>query len=391
MTALGIATPYFEKALRREWPRLVRLCASLTGNPHVAEDLAQETLVEAWRHLHKVHDPDGIAPWLSAIARHVCRRWGRRQKSEARDGAYALTRMTFIATEEDDGGPADGTDLEVALERAELADLLDRALALLPAATRAVLVATYIEESSHAEIAARLNVSEGAIKLRLHRGRLALRRVLHTHMPDELVAYGLVAPEEGAWQETRLWCPRCGRSHLAARFSRRDGLLLLRCAQCGEGKPESMLVHTRWPALIGGVTGVKAALSRLTRWADPYYHAALASRVAPCVHCGRPTRVRIADDTSARDVARAVRHDCDRCAGADFYQSLDGLVLFHPTGQRFLREHKRTRILPERIVEADGRPTVVCSYDSLGGHARLAGLFALDTYELLDVRVSDGG
>ena len=375
------------EALQGEWPRLVRLCARLAGDAQVAEDLAQETLVEAWRHRDRVYDPDGLSPWLSAIAHNVCRRWWRRQAGVNAHAGMPTHRGPLA--EDDDTWPVDDADPLRDVERDELAAVLDRALALLPADTRAVLVAAYIDDAPGAEIAARLGVSEGAVKLRLHRGRLVLRRVLHTHMPDELAAYGLAAPEDGAWQETRLWCPRCGRSHLAARFSQRDGLLVLRCAQCGKGEPEGTLVHTCWPALIGGVTGVKAALSRLTRWADPYYRAALTSRVAPCVHCGRPTRVRVADDASSRYFARAVRHDCDYCAGASFYQSLDGLILFHPAGQRFLREHKRTRILPERIVEADGRPAVVCSYDSLGGHARLAGLFALDTYELLDVRVSD--
>ncbi len=55
-----------------ERARLVRLCAYLTGDAQAAEDLAQETLVEAWRHAHKLHDPHGREPWLRAIARNVC-------------------------------------------------------------------------------------------------------------------------------------------------------------------------------------------------------------------------------------------------------------------------------------------------------------------------------
>ena len=42
-----------------ERAKLVRLCARLTGNVDAAEDLAQEALVEAWRHSYKLRDPQG--------------------------------------------------------------------------------------------------------------------------------------------------------------------------------------------------------------------------------------------------------------------------------------------------------------------------------------------
>src|SRR5262252_5873402 len=74
-----------DAALFAERGRLVRLCACLTGDWDAAEDLAQETLVEAWRALEKLRDPDGLAPWLSAIARNVCKRW---QRQRGRDLAH---------------------------------------------------------------------------------------------------------------------------------------------------------------------------------------------------------------------------------------------------------------------------------------------------------------
>ncbi len=64
-----------ETVLPAERARLVRLCTTITGNGDVAEDLAQETLLEAWRHLHKLRDPERRAQWLSGIARNVCLRF----------------------------------------------------------------------------------------------------------------------------------------------------------------------------------------------------------------------------------------------------------------------------------------------------------------------------
>src|SRR3712207_5860250 len=73
-----------EHALQNERGRLVGLCARITGDVDAAEDLAQETLLEAWRNVHKVHDPSGYGAWLSAIARNVCLRWRHKQGRQER-------------------------------------------------------------------------------------------------------------------------------------------------------------------------------------------------------------------------------------------------------------------------------------------------------------------
>ncbi len=122
---------------------------------------------------------------------------------------------------------ADEFDLEFELERHELADLLDRAMALLSADARELLVERYVRDAPYAEIATRLGLSEGQVEKRLQRGKLALRRVLTTDLLDDAAAYGLSAEIDG-WQGTRIWCPLCGRRRLEARFTR-DRELWLRC------------------------------------------------------------------------------------------------------------------------------------------------------------------
>jgi DNA-directed RNA polymerase specialized sigma24 family protein len=54
--------------LEAERPRLIRLCARIVGDAGDAEDLAQETLLEAWRHRQKLDEPSR----LHAVAHGHC-------------------------------------------------------------------------------------------------------------------------------------------------------------------------------------------------------------------------------------------------------------------------------------------------------------------------------
>ncbi len=110
--------------LIHERSRLVGLCASLVHNRDAAEDLAQETLYEAWKHRSELRDSDRAAQWLTGIARNVCLRWRQRARREA--ARYPISLVTQDAGEDDHpvGAAldtlADDFDLERELELHEL-------------------------------------------------------------------------------------------------------------------------------------------------------------------------------------------------------------------------------------------------------------------------------
>ncbi len=369
-----------------ERSRLVRLCARLTGDADAAEDLAQEALLEAWRHRDMLRDPEKRLQWLSGVARNVCLRWarqlGRRLAHEASSGVgvasldgdgFADASPTTPVIE-----PADEFDLEIELERHELVTLLDRALASLPPETRGALVAHYVEDSPLAEIAARLGASASAIAMRLQRGKLALRRVLTTDFSADLAAYGLGAVDAGRWEETRLWCPVCVPSQPHS-----------------VDDDEQMWVHTHSRLILGGVTGYKRAINRLNSWVADYYYPNLSEGHAPCPDCGYLMRLHV-DLTRPDDIPRqfhgespGVYHWRPICRAA-FWESLHGLLLATPVGRAFNQRYPRMRALPHTFVEAEGRAAIVSPFESVTTGERLTLISATDTFELVRVYGSPG-
>ena len=63
-----------------------------------------------------------------------------------------------------------------------------------------------------------LGDNHGSLKKRVERGKLALKRVLTTDLRAEALSFGLIASGAESWQETRNWCPGCGRHRLEGRF-----------------------------------------------------------------------------------------------------------------------------------------------------------------------------
>lgn len=374
-----------------ERARLVRLCARLSGSVEAAEDLAQETLLEAWRHADRLREPEALTPWLSGIARNVCRRWRRERGRDA--------SRTVLAGGGAGGGieledlPADEIDLAFELERAELTALLDRALTLLPEETRRVLVARYVEESSYAEIAERLGMSEGAVAVRLHRGRLSLRRVLAHELANEAAWHGIVIPDDARWTETRIWCRYCGRRRLHGQFDRERGYLLLRCPDCCGNDPDAAVAEVYAPAHLRGIKGFKAAYRRGMDLTHRLSRPTLAQGWAPCEVCSHPAPLRFSLFDDLRPVLRGLHGITVICDACDNSHStcLGTLALSLPESLDFWRRHERLRTLPEREIEHEGRTAIVTSFQAVTDPARLDVVSARDTFEVLGIyRIHDG-
>lgn len=375
--------------------RLVGLCARLTGDPGAAEDLAQETQVEAWCLRQRLHDEAAPFPWLAAIARNLCLRWRRQRGRERAHVAFPSVGLD----DADERLPefVDPTDFTVELERHELAALLERALALLPPATAQALSERYIHGSSHAAIAARRGLSPDAVAMRLTRGKRQLRRLLDGELHDEAAPYTLGVPTVSGWQETRVWCPACGRRRLHGRFERPDGLLAFRCAECqptsGDLLTAFRLSNPHFARLLADVATFKPAYGRTLGWVHDYYRRGLAEGTVTCTRCARSmplVRVPGVGRGTAGDPWPRLSVRCTAC-GESGSTSFGGLVHALPAVRAFWRAHPRMRILPPCAVEAGDLPALVVRIESAADSTYLDVVSARDTYALLAVHGRGAG
>ncbi len=142
-----------------------------------AEDAAQETVLKIYRNLHLFRGESQFRTWALSIARNEG--LGRLRKAGARreDSLDALTE-----DQPGDFTPAILTSWREipaeALERKELGAILRQAIDGLPAIYRNVVLLRDIEEMDARETASALGITEGAVKVRLHRARALLQRSL---------------------------------------------------------------------------------------------------------------------------------------------------------------------------------------------------------------------
>lgn len=168
----------FDKMYRDHIDLVYRYAHRLCGEPESAKDLVQETFLNAYRGLKHFRGEARVSTWLYTIASRACLRMRRKRKGAPE---RELSLEEFIPTSDGEFRlqiPIDGLTPEQALENKELREALDQAINKLPKKYRMALVLRDMEGLSAGETGAIMGLSERAVKSRLHRARLFVRREL---------------------------------------------------------------------------------------------------------------------------------------------------------------------------------------------------------------------
>jgi RNA polymerase sigma-70 factor, ECF subfamily len=155
------------------------------GQREDAEDVAQETLLKVFQNLGQLREPERVKAWIFTIARNVC---------------YMKRRKSIFAPEEEvsldqlmpsHSGTGEHRKLEIAdwsrlpdaaAMDSELRGVLQRAIHQLPDIYRSVLLLRDVEGLTTEEAAEVLGAGTDAVKTRLHRARLMLRKRLDSEL-----------------------------------------------------------------------------------------------------------------------------------------------------------------------------------------------------------------
>jgi len=153
----------FATLINRYSDPLYRHALGMTGSPDVAEDILQTSFIKAYHHLGEVRGR--FDAWLFRIVANGCKDWLKN------------IRRTHLSYDEDDQ-PSTFNTPDQDLDRTELRQDLDQALAELAPSLREAFVMKHVEGRSYEEMADLLGTTVGALKMRVHRAREALQALL---------------------------------------------------------------------------------------------------------------------------------------------------------------------------------------------------------------------
>jgi RNA polymerase sigma-70 factor (ECF subfamily) len=165
----------FDRLILEYGDRIYGAALRITGSAADAEDVIQETFLEAYEHRESFRGQAAPTTWLYRIAMNAALQKVRQRRpvTYLDDTGYDEPRVTDWSS-----------DLARRVEIAELRQQLERGIARLAEEIRVVVVLRDVEGLSAGEVGQILDLSESAVKSRLHRGRVLLRQFLSGYLQN---------------------------------------------------------------------------------------------------------------------------------------------------------------------------------------------------------------
>jgi len=159
----------FEQLVLRHQELVFSLAYKLTGNREMANDVAQEAFIRAWKAIEKFRGDSTFSTWIYRITVNTA--WTLRKKAKKHNTLNIDDTYEPIVIDEK-------KDPEMVAINSDLSSELSKALNNLPVEQRIIVELKNIEGRSHKEIADYLDISVTAAKVRLHRAHQKLRQIL---------------------------------------------------------------------------------------------------------------------------------------------------------------------------------------------------------------------
>ena len=159
----------FEQLVIRHQDLVFSLAYKLTGNREMANDVAQEAFIRAWKAIEKFRGDSTFSTWIYRITVNTA--WTLRKKAKKHNTLNIDDTYEPIVIDEK-------KDPELVAINSDLSSVLIKALDKIPIEQRIIVELKNIEGRSHKEIADYLDISVTAAKVRLHRAHQKLRQIL---------------------------------------------------------------------------------------------------------------------------------------------------------------------------------------------------------------------
>ena len=153
----------FEQLVIRHQDLVFSLAYKLTGNREMANDVAQEAFIRAWKAIEKFRGDSTFSTWIYRITVNTA--WTLRKKAKKHNTLNIDDTYEPIVIDEK-------KDPELVAINSDLSSVLINALDKIPIEQRIIVELKNIEGRSHKEIADYLDISVTAAKVRLHRACL---------------------------------------------------------------------------------------------------------------------------------------------------------------------------------------------------------------------------
>lgn len=170
----------FEREALVFLPDVSRYALSLTRNPSEADDLVQDTFLNAYRAWHQYLDGSECRAWLFTICRNQFLRSRRRDERALAVDDPELEALAAAALHTS----VRESNLQDMFERSEVIEAIEAAIGELPLAYREVALMVDVHDQTYDTVSQILGVPIGTVRSRLFRARRILQEKLITHARD---------------------------------------------------------------------------------------------------------------------------------------------------------------------------------------------------------------